>query len=99
MCPFRSDKDFVSVSCKVRQKSDRCFFLSNDTPTILLLSFDNVLEQRSSCFVEVALACSCFRLDYLENEICGVNLAVRMWIGDPDDFTLVLEYKHVFNLG
>src|SRR5438445_728542 len=36
-----------------------------------------------------------FELDGLEHEVGRVNLAVRVWIADTDDFPLVLEYQHV----
>ena len=36
-----------------------------------------------------------FGLDRLEDEVRRVDLAVRMWVGDTDDFTFVLEDEHM----
>ena len=40
-----------------------------------------------------------FILDSLEHKICRVDLAMRMRIGDADNFALVFEDQYVADLG
>jgi len=56
-----------------------------------MLSLENVLEKDPPGFAEMAVRNACFCLDSLEDEVGGVDLAVRMRVGNSHRFAFVFE--------
>src|SRR5262245_6423490 len=92
---LRCDKNLISVTREIWDEGNRRFIFDNDPPSILALCFENLLKKYALCFLEMELRDTCFSLDRFEDEICRVNLAMRMRVGDTDYFTTVFEDQHV----
>src|SRR4051812_25932034 len=89
--PKRRDVGLVRVSREVRNERNRAAVTADETPSVLLLRGENVLEQMSAGLLEMPASGEQLRFDGLEGEVGRVNLAVRVRIADADDFALVLE--------
>src|SRR5262245_20761027 len=97
MSLLRCDKNFVGVPGKVRHESNRRFVLADDSTSICLLRLENILKKDSPGFSQVPGRRSGISLDEFEDKVSGVDLAVRMWIRDPNRFAFVFKNQDVIN--
>ena len=95
---FRSDKHFISITREVWHERDGSFVLRDDPRAGLLFGSDDVLEKHATCFREILPADTSLGFDSLEDKVRRIDLAVRMWIRDADDFAFVLEDEHVVDI-
>ena len=73
--------------------------VADNAAAVFLFSSDHVLEKNASRFHEMPLTRSRFGFDSFEDEVGGVNLAMRMWIRNADGLAFVFKNQHVLDLG
>ena len=95
----RRDVHLVRVAREVRHKRDGLAVLEQNPAAVEALGLQDILEQNAPGFGEVALARTRLGLDELEDEVGGVDLAMRMRVADADGLALVLEDEDVRDLG
>ena len=66
--------------------------------SILVLGCQNILKQYSTCFRPVTLANTRLCLNGFKHKVGGINLTMRMWIGDAHGFAFVLKDQDVLDL-
>ena len=97
--PRGRDVDFVRVARKIRHEGNRAPLLADDAAAVLALGGEDVLEEHAAGFRQMAIAGAQLGLDVLEDEVRGVDLAMRVRVADPDRLTLVLEDQHELDVG
>jgi hypothetical protein len=95
---FRRDEDLVSIAREVGQENYRRFIFENDAPPVFLFGLEDVLEKNPPGLGQMPPGDSRLGLDGLEDEVGGVDLAMRVRVGDPDDLALILEDQDMVDL-
>ena len=91
-------ENFIRVTCEVGNEGNRRFVLADDASTVFFFSADDILKKNAARFREMALAGPRFSLNRLEDEVCRVDLAMRVRIGNAYGFAFVFEDQHVLDL-
>src|ERR1043166_6417537 len=76
--------------------SDVCS--SDLAATVIFFRANHILKKNASGVGEVALTRARFRLNCLEDEVCRINLVVRMRIRNANFFSFILKDQHVLDL-
>src|SRR4030095_790863 len=95
---FRRDEGLVSIAREVGQENNRRFILENDAPPVFALGFEDVLEKNPPGLGQMPPGDTRLGLDGFEDEVGRVDLAMRVRVGDADDFALILEDQDVVDL-
>src|ERR1041384_1742053 len=95
---FRSNKNFVSVTCEVGNKGNRRLVLADDAASVFLLSANHILKKYATGFCMMMPARTRFSLDRFEDEVGGVDLAVRVWVRNAHCFAFVFKDQDVIDL-
>ena len=98
MSLFRRDKNLVSVTSKIRHKSNCRFVFRNDPFVITLLGGNNICEQGAPGLIQISARGSDFSFDRFEDKVSRINLAVRMRIRDANDPAFIFERQDVIDL-
>src|SRR5262249_20818966 len=98
MRSFRRDESLVSIAREVRQENHRRFIFENNAPPVFAFGLEDVLEKNLPGVGQMPPGDPRLGLDGLEDEVGRIDLAMRVRVGDPDDFALVLEDQDVVDL-
>src|SRR5262245_63660972 len=86
MRSFRRDESLVSIAREVRQENYRRFIFENNAPPVFAFGLEDVLEKNLPGVGQMPPGDSRLGLDGLEDEVSRIDLAMRVRVGDADDF-------------
>src|SRR5215471_14031517 len=97
MWPSGRDISFISIASKIRKKSNSGVVFKYDSSTIFQLCSNHILKQHSPGLAQIPSRHARLYLNSLEDEICCIDLTMRMRIRNTYHVALVLKNQNVID--